>query len=701
MHKCMSIFLKRIKTKNISLLSSVFPFALLLVFLAAGCGGGSSGSGSNPVTLETIAVTPAISSIPAGLTQQMTAMGTYSDGTSEDITTTVTWDSDTPATASIDGSGLANGVSAGTATIIAILDTVSGNTGITVTDAVLETIAVTPSGTSIPLGLTQQMTAMGTYSDGTTKDITTTVTWNSDTPATASIDGSGLANGIDIGTVTITATLDTVSSNTGITVTAAVLETIAVTPAISSIPAGLTQQMTAMGTFSDGISQDITSMVTWETTPSISIMVGTGTVKGMAVGTATVTATLYAVFGNATLEISAAVLETIAVTPVNPSIPIGLTQQMTATGYYSDGTSQDITPTVTWSSNTTAAATVTGTGIVNSVATGSPIITAASGDISGQVTVHTTPAVLQSITVLQANLSIPVGLTRQMDAWGNDSDGGTRDLTATVVWSSDNTSVATVTGSGLVSAVSAGTAHIIATSGSISGNTAMTVTSATLQIITIAPVNPSVPVGLTQQMTVTGTYSDWTVQDISQIVTWASDTTPVATVTNTGLATGVAAGTAKITATADAVSNYTTLTITPVTISVVIPYMPNYTDCFRATPTSTSYTVCFPHPTFLTGSSYGLTASALYADATTQNVTSATTWSSATTTVATFNTTNKNVIQTHISGTSDITAWTVSGSTTITLTVKTRNYHSDFVCTNRDWGGNCTSWYYNNYFTYD
>jgi len=454
-----------------------------------------------------------------------------------------------------------------------------------------------------------------------------------------------------------------------------------------------------MGTFSDGISQDITSMVTWDTTPSISIMVGTGTVKGMEVGTATVTATLDAVFGNATLDISAAVLETIAVTPVNPSIPIGLTQQMTATGYYSDGTSQDITPTVTWSSNTTAAATVTGTGIVNSVATGSPIITAASGDISGQGTVHTTPAVLQSITVLRANLSIPAGLTRQMEAWGNDSDGGTRDLTSTVVWSSDNTSVATVTGSGLVSAVSAGTAHIIATSGSISGNTTMTVTSATLQIITIDPVNPSVPVGLTQQMTVTGTYSDWTVQDISQIVTWTSDTTPVATVTNAGLATGIIDGTALISANANSISDSTTLTVTPVVVSISVSYAPGAIDCFRATPTSSTFSVCFPHPTMLSGHSFGFTASALYSDGSTQDVTSTSVWSSDTPAVATAS--PNGVIRGISSGVATISAQTVSGTGTVLLTVKTQNYHNDFVCTDYDWGGNCTSWYYNKYFTYD
>jgi hypothetical protein len=285
-----------------------------------------------------------------------------------------------------------------------------------------------------------------------------------------------------------------------------------------------------------------------------------------------------------------------------------------------------------------------------------------------------------------------------MEAWGNDSDGGTRDLTATVVWSSDNTSVATVTGSGLVSAVSAGTAHIIATSGSISGNTTMTVTSATLQIITIAPVNPSVPVGLTQQMTVSGTYSDWTVQDISQIVTWASDSISVATVTSTGLATGIIDGAALISAHANSISDSTTLTVTPVDVSITVIYAPGAIDCFRATPTS-SFSVCFPHPTMLSGHSFGFTASASYSDGSTQDVTSTAVWSSDTPAVATAS--PNGVIRGISSGVATISAQTVSGTGTVLLTVKTQNYHNDFVCTNTNWGGTCTSGYFNSYFTYD
>lgn len=65
---------------------------------------------------------------------------------------------------------------------------------------------MTPVNASIPKGMTQQFTAMGTYSDSTTKDLTTMVTWSSSPTAIATINNAGLATAVEVGTSTITAT---------------------------------------------------------------------------------------------------------------------------------------------------------------------------------------------------------------------------------------------------------------------------------------------------------------------------------------------------------------------------------------------------------------------------------------------------------------------------------------------------------------
>src|SRR5208283_3424992 len=308
-------------------------------------------------TLQSIAVTPASPSIAKGLTQQFNATGTYSDGSTQNITTSVTWASATTSVATIGaGTGLATGASVGTSQITATQgSTVSPPATLTVTAATLQSISVTPASPSIAKGLTQQFNATGTYSDGSTQNITTSVTWASATTSVATIGaGTGLATGASVGTSQITATLGTiVSLPDTLTVTAAALQSISVTPANPSITVGETQQFVATGTYSDTSTQNITTSVTWAsaTTSVATIGASTGLAAGATVGTSQITATLGSIVSPPdTLTVTAAVLQSIAVTPASPSVAKGLSQQFTATGTYSDTSTQNITTSVTWAS---------------------------------------------------------------------------------------------------------------------------------------------------------------------------------------------------------------------------------------------------------------------------------------------------------------------------------------------------------------
>ena len=96
-------------------------------------------------------------------------------------------------------------------------------------------------------------------------------------------------------------------------------------------------------------------------------------------------------------------------TPANPSVPKGLTQQFTATGTYSDNSTQDLTSQVTWASATTSVATITTAGLATAVATGTSTISATLGAITGSTVLTVTAAVLQSIAVTPANPSVAKG----------------------------------------------------------------------------------------------------------------------------------------------------------------------------------------------------------------------------------------------------------------------------------------------------
>jgi hypothetical protein len=352
------------------------------------------GGGVIVPTLTSINVWPSNKGLPIGLTQQYTATGNYSDGTSKDITALVTWyappagigEPRPPVVASISASGLATASTQGSITITATLGSISGNTKLYVSAATLQSITISPVNPTINQNEIQKFTATGHYSDGSTQTLTS-VSWNSGTTAVATIDTTGLATGIAGGTSTITATFGALSGSTTLNVVAVPLQTITVTPADPNIAKGSTGQFVATGTYSDGSVSDISGQVTWDSvTPTVADIDPNGLATGLTPGTSTITATFGDISGSTTLTVTEAALQSLSITPINPSVAQGLTKQFTATGTYSDGTTQDITSQVTWSSGTTAVATIVSSGLATGITAGTSSITATHGIISGTTT---------------------------------------------------------------------------------------------------------------------------------------------------------------------------------------------------------------------------------------------------------------------------------------------------------------------------
>jgi trimeric autotransporter adhesin len=195
---------------NIAILFSAFG-ALLM----AGCKGFFIGP-----ALTTVTVAPSTPSVAAGKTQQMSATGTYDNGSTDTITDSASWATSDISIATVSSKGLVTGVASGTATISATLDGLSGSTTVNVTVANLSSISITPTSQSISSGATQQFTAIGTLQNGTTVDLTSSVTWTSSNTAAATIDSSGLATAK---TVTSTETTNITAQSGSITSGTAVL----------------------------------------------------------------------------------------------------------------------------------------------------------------------------------------------------------------------------------------------------------------------------------------------------------------------------------------------------------------------------------------------------------------------------------------------------------------------------------------------
>lgn len=271
--------------------------ALVATLLLVGCpsGGGGGGSPAPAVTLSSIAITPGSATIAKGLTASLTATGTYSDASTANITTQVNWTSADSDIASVGPqTGIVSADAVGSTTVTAALGGVtSPGANITVTAATLSSIAVTPLTASIAKGTTSTFTATGTYSDHSSGNISGTVTWISSYPAVATLNNSGIATGVGIGSSLIIAELNGKTSNSAtLTVTAPVAVAIAITPDAPSVMVGASVNLTASLIYSDATTENVTSTASWTSgDPGIATVgLHTGVATGVAVGSTSITA---------------------------------------------------------------------------------------------------------------------------------------------------------------------------------------------------------------------------------------------------------------------------------------------------------------------------------------------------------------------------------------------------------------------------
>ena len=449
-------------------------FSIIGLTLLSGCGGGG-GSTPTAVTLVSIAVTPSAVTIEHGETVYLRAVGTYTDGSTADLTTQVTWTSAAPSMATAGShTGSVTGTAIGTTTITAALSGITSNTAnINVIAATLSSIAITPASVSLVKGTNTSLSAIGTYSDGSSSDISTQVAWTSASPATATLGlHTGAVTGVAVGSTTVSASLNGISSpNANITVTDAILSSIAITGA--TLPKGTTANLVATGTYSDGTTAIITADVSWTSADPSTATVGvhTGAVVGTEVGITTVTAALSGITSNtADIDVIAATLSSIAITPAPVSLAKGTNTNLSATGTYSDGDTRDITTQVNWTSLAPATASVgASTGVVQANAVGSTSISASLNGIDApSINVTVTPAVLTGIAITPSPVSIAKGASTNLTATGTYSDGTTQDITTEANWTSAAPATATAgLNTGIVTGVAEGSTTVYAASGGV------------------------------------------------------------------------------------------------------------------------------------------------------------------------------------------------------------------------------------------
>ena len=326
---------------------------------------------------------------------------------------------------------------------------------------------------------------------------------------------------------------------------------------------GQTTTITATPKSADGTALTGRS-VTWTSSKtSVATVDASGLVTAKAAGSALIQAKSEGVTGTALVTVADVPVSSVVVSPDTATILVGQSQQLSAKTLDAGG-GELSGRTITWSSSNEDVASVSSTGKVLAVAAGSATITASSEGKSDNATI-TVIAPVSTVTVAPDSISVIVGNTSTLTATTKDAGGKT--LTGrTVTWKSDNTAVATVDGSGVVTGVAAGSTTITATSEGKSGTAKVVVTLEPVASVTVKDLEhpdtpPTVVEGQTLQLAALLADAKGNIL-LDRSVTWDSGDQSIATVNDMGLVTGVKAGTAKITATSEGKSGSADVAVT-------------------------------------------------------------------------------------------------------------------------------------------
>ncbi|MFN8668707.1 MAG: Ig-like domain-containing protein [Gemmatimonadaceae bacterium] len=340
---------------------------------------------------------------------------------------------------------------------------------------------------------------------------------------------------------------------------------------------------------------------------------------------------------------SGSVVARVTATPSQLTVLVDESKGITARAF--DAVGNPLSRPLFWSVSNPSVVTVTQGGVVTGVSSGTAQVAASAGGKSVIVPVTVAPRAVALVRLTPATSTIRVGANTALTAQLLDSTGATL-VGPTVAWSTSAATVATVSGTGVVTGVTPGSVTITARAGSVSGTAVVEVQAIPVASVVVTPTTATILDGAT--LTLAASPRDSAGRTLTgRTVTWASSANAVASVSSNGVVLAVAPGTATITAASEGKTATSSVTVAPVPVASV-----------TVSPATANLNV-----------GQTLTLAARVADSTGAVLNGrAVAWVSNRTTVATVNATT-GVVTAVATGTATITATSGGKSGTSTITV--------------------------------
>jgi len=344
------------------------------------------------------------------------------------------------------------------------------------------------------------------------------------------------------------------------------ISAIELTAPAQSVRAGSTLTMSVKLTDIAGKPLDNVAIYWSSSNVSVASVSSTGVVTANAVGQVTIAATALGKSATKPITILDREVAAVQIAPASVSVRIGTTFGLAAQTIDAEGSALT-GRAIAWSSSNTAIATVNNQGTVTGVAAGAATITATSEGKSGTAAVTVTLNPVATITLAPGSDTLGVGTDAPFSATLRDA-GGLVLTNRVIAWNSSNVQVATVSSTGVVTALSPGAAVVSAVSEGRVGTAAVLVLARLASTVTLTPSSANIIVGTTVQLASQITDPAGNIL-IGRPISYSSDNTAIASVNANGLVSALTPGAVKITAFSEGKTGTANIVVSPLPVAAV------------------------------------------------------------------------------------------------------------------------------------